>query len=385
MFGKLFSRRGATLAAMAAVLAGCQVIPKTEPIAPPPPAPEPSDTVLPDDQGRHRIALLVPLSGENGAAGQAIANAGTMAILDTNAANLRITTYDTAGDAGAAAQRALADGNELILGPLLPEEVTAVLARARPAKVPVITFANDASVAAADVFVMGSVPEQSISRTVRHAVSQGARNFAALLPDGDYGNRAGAALEQAVTAAGGRLVATDRYDRSNTSVISAAQRLRRGGGYDAVLIADGARISALAAKELRPANAALPTLIGTELWSGDAEIARNAVFRGALFSAVSDNRFRQFSDAYRGRFGETPHRIATLGYDAVLLTLRLTRDWREGRPFPVRQMYDSGGFLGIDGAFRFGENSVVERALEVRQASGGSVVVVSAVPEQFRN
>ena len=83
------SRWASTISA-ALALSACAVIPKApvEQVAPPPP-PAP---VLPTDQARHRIALLVPLSGPNGAAGQAIANAATMAILDTNATSLRITT-----------------------------------------------------------------------------------------------------------------------------------------------------------------------------------------------------------------------------------------------------------------------------------------------------
>jgi hypothetical protein len=39
--------------------------------------------VLPTDTARHRVALLVPLSGENAAVGRSIANATTMALLDT--------------------------------------------------------------------------------------------------------------------------------------------------------------------------------------------------------------------------------------------------------------------------------------------------------------
>src|SRR3546814_7609445 len=67
----------------------------------------------------HRIALLVPVTGKNAAVGKSIANAANMALLDTGAKNLRVTTYDTAANPGDAARRALADGNQLILGPLL--------------------------------------------------------------------------------------------------------------------------------------------------------------------------------------------------------------------------------------------------------------------------
>ena len=210
------SRRtvGRTLAVgmLTLVLAACKVVPDSGRPGPQPDVtpPGPVEDVLPTDTARHRVALLVPLSGDNAAVGRSIANATTMALLDTNAENLRITTYDTATGAGSAAGRAIADGNRLILGPLLREDVAPILARARPAGVPLVTFSNDTSVAEPDVFVMGHVPEQSISRTVAYASQQGARRFAALVPNGDYGRRAADALSQAVAGVGGTLVATER-------------------------------------------------------------------------------------------------------------------------------------------------------------------------------
>ena len=67
----------------------------------------------------------------------------------------------------------------------------------------------------------------------------------------------------------------------------------------------------------------------------------------------------------------------------MLLTLRVARDWRVGGAFPIPQLRDSGGFLGLDGAFRFGRNGVVERAMEVRQVKNGDVTVVDAAPTRF--
>ena len=109
----------------------------------------------------------MPLSGANGAVGQSIANATTMALLDTNAQNLRITTYDTStSGAAVAAGRAIADGNKLILGPLLSDDIPAVVATARAARVPVISYSNDEGRAARDMFIMGNLPGSSIARTV---------------------------------------------------------------------------------------------------------------------------------------------------------------------------------------------------------------------------
>jgi len=377
------SRRTLAVGLLTIFLAACKVVPETRPgPAPAPTQAGPDENVLPTDTARHRVALLVPLSGDNAAVGRSIANATTMALLDTNAENLRITTYDTATGAATAAASAIRDGNKLILGPLVREDVTAVLAQARPAKVPLITFSNDTSIAAPDVFVMGHVPEQSVARTVAFASQRGARRFAALIPNGDYGRRTGDALSRAVAGVGGTLATVEQFDRGNTSIVSAAERLKAAGGYDAVLIAEGPRLAAMAAGTLR-AGGAQVYLLGTELWSGEASVAGSAALRGALFSAVSDNRFRQFASSYETRFGEQPFRLATLGYDAVLLTLRIARDWQPGRAFPAGRMLADDGFLGLDGPFRFHDNGVGERAMEVREVGNGSVSVVDAAPARF--
>lgn len=385
---QIMSRRAFALAGAAALLGGCQVIPKTETVSTGPevrPTPAPTATALPTDATRHRVALLVPMSGSTAEVGQSLANATTMALLDTDAKNLRITTYDTGRGAGQAARQAIADGNKLILGPLLASNVPAVQAQARPNGVPAIAFSNDTKVAAADVFLMGHVPEQSVRRSVEYARARGSNSFAALFPTGDYGQRSFSALQNALADYGGSLIASESYARGNTSIISASQRLRSKGGYDTVLIADGARLATQAAAELKRSGAEGTRILGTELWSGEASLTRAPAVEGALFSAVSDRRFKRFADSYEARFGTKPYRIATLGYDSVLLTLRVARDWRVGSNFPVSQLYDRGGFLGVDGPFRFGRDGIAERALEVRQVSNGSVKPVDPAPASFGN
>ena len=383
------ARRWLAAGMLGAALAGCTVIPESaEPVGQMPPvattpAPTPTEQpdALPQDEERQRIALLVPLTGPNADVGQAIANATTMALLDTNAANLRITTYDTASQPGGAAARAITDGNRLILGPLLAENINQVVAQARPAGVPLLAFSNDVTKASRDVFLLGLRPAQTVDRVVRHARANGANRFAALIPDGEYGRRAELALMQTLDEAGGRLVAVERYDRGNTSIVSAAGRLAAGEAYDAVLVADSARLVATAAPTLKTSGNV--RILGTELWSGDMVAARSPALRGAWFAAFSDDRYRQFYDSYRTRFGEAPPRIATLGYDAVLLTLNVARDWQSGQPFPVGELDQDGGFLGIDGAFRFNRIGIGERVVEVREVRDGSVAVVSEAPAGF--
>ncbi|RVQ69102.1 penicillin-binding protein activator [Croceicoccus ponticola] len=380
-----FTRRGTmragTVGLLALLLAGCAgVVPKSE--APPPPPEQPRAGQLPDqDESRHRIALLVPLSGANAGVGQSLANATTMALLDTNTANIRITTYDSATNAKSAAQRAIADGNRLILGPLLSDDVAAVKAVAGPARVPMISFSNDATVAGDGVYVMGQVPAQSLERSLRYASSQGLKTFGALVPSGEYGRSASEAIMDTARETGIRVMAIESYDRDATSLANAIKRLAAKGDYQAIVIADGSRMAVRAGPLIRDAEKAAK-IIGTELWSGDEQIAQSASLRGAWFSALSDGRFKRYSDSYKTRFGASPYRISTLGYDAVLLTIKIARDWRVGDRFPTTPLADAGGFIGLDGAFRF-DKGVVERAFEVREVTSTGVKVLAPAPAKF--
>jgi ABC-type branched-subunit amino acid transport system substrate-binding protein len=383
-FSRFFALRWLGMA-LGLTLAGCQMVPKAPPVAkaPPPEVVQPPTPGLPEDQMRHRVALLVPVSGPNAAVGQSIANAANLAILDTGGKKLRITTYDTGTGAAAAAARAVADGNRLFLGPLLAEEVRAVAPVAKKASVPVIAFSNDASVAGGGVFLMGFSPAQAVERVVKFSKSKGATRFAGLMPSGLYGRNASSALIKAAEEAGGSVVSMQSYDRSAKSLTAAVQALGREQEYDAVLIADSGRIAIQAAPMIRKGGSPSARILGTELWNTEAALGNAPALNGAWYASVSDGMYRQLSNKYRARFGKAPYRLASLGYDAVLLTVRIGADWQVGERFPISDLTERTGFSGVDGAFRFGRDGVAQRALEVHQIGQGGKTVVSPAPRSF--
>lgn len=387
---KWFGRAVALLGAM--TLAACStIVPKGPPegvdrgpVIRPQPVPDgPIRPGIPTDTARHRVALLVPLSGGNAGVGTSIANATQLALLDLNNSQIRITSYDTAGGAAAAAQRALADGNRLILGPLLAEDVRAVAPIARSAGVPLISFSNDTSVAGRGTYTMGFSPAQAIARVVDYARGQGVASFAGLIPNGLYGERASTAFLRAVESANGQVVSLQTYDRSSGSLSAAVSKLAANSPYQAILIADAAGTASAAAPLIRKNGGASARLLGTELWNSESSFAARPGLNGAWFASVSDGLYRQYAAKYRARFGTTPYRLSSLGYDVVLLTVRIARDWRVGSAFPADRLDDRGGFAGLDGAFRFGRDGVAERALEVQEIRGGQAVTVSPAPTGF--
>ncbi|TPG56113.1 penicillin-binding protein activator [Sphingomonas glacialis] len=374
----------------AVLLAGCQtVVPGPGPSRRPP-TQRPSqgqqpavEQGIPTDTQRHRVALLVPLSGANAGVGQSLANATQMALLDSKNERVRITSYDTAAGAALAAQRALDDGNQLILGPLLADDVRAVTPIARRAGVPVVSFSNDATAAGNGAYLMGYVPAQSIIRVVNYAHDQGVASFGGLVPNGTYGERASTAFLRAVESAGGRVGALQTYDRAPGSMTAAITRMAKSAPYQAILIADGGAAAAAGVPVLRRNGMGGAHILGTELWNSEASIASKPALEGAWFASVSDGLYRQYAAKYRARFGAAPFRLSSLGYDSVLLTIRIMRDWPMNTPFPEDRLKDRGGFSGIDGAFRFGRDNVAERALEVQEIRHGTTVTVSPAPGGF--
>ncbi|HVL29395.1 MAG TPA: penicillin-binding protein activator, partial [Sphingomicrobium sp.] len=315
---------------------------------------------------RHSVAVIVPLTGPDGPVGTSIGNAARLALLDTASRTIELKVYDsTQGGAAAVAARAIAEGNRLILGPLLAEDVRAAAPVARRARVPVIAFSNDESVAGDGVYILGFTPRQSIERVVGYARARGAQRFGALVPAGVYGQRAAEALTAAVRSSGGTPGAIETFSRTAAGARTAANALSGKGRLDAVLIADSGRLAAQAAAAIRPG----PRLLGTELWANDSVIAATPRLRGAWFAAAPDVRFNQLVARYRARYGKVPYRLGSLGYDAVLLTVRAARGWPARRPFPQRLLTERDGFAGVDGIFRFGHGGVAERALEVREVT----------------
>lgn len=326
----------------------------------------------------NRVAVLVPLSGPDAAVGRALGNAARLAMLDTGTRAFELNLFDTAQrGAAAAAQQAIAANHGLILGPLLSSDVRAITPLAQRARVPLIAFSNDREATAPGAYILGFTPSQAVERVVLEAAGRGSRRFAAIAPANDYGQRSVQALAVAVRQAGGELAGVETYAAPGEA--RAAVRRLATRPYDAILVADTLRVANLAAPSIR----AGARVLGTELWSsGGAGTGQR--LRGAWFAAPTEGRWSQFVGRYRARYpGQNPPRIASLGYDAVLLAARAARNWSPGRRFPLGAIDDREGFAGVDGIFRFRADNVAQRAFEVRALTATGSVLVSPAPTSF--
>jgi ABC-type branched-subunit amino acid transport system substrate-binding protein len=383
------ARIALSLTAAAVVLAACAGTFNGLSDNPPPPQPGEAPQAAQIGTGQIRVGLILPLSapGNAGVAAQSMKNAAEMALAEFKEPNIQLLVKDDTGKpqgAQAAAQQAIEEGAEIIIGPLFAQSVSAVGSVARTRNIPVIAFSTDASVAARGVYLLSFLPETDVKRIVDFAITKGKRSFAALLPDNAYGAVVEAAFQQEVARRGGRVLAIEKYPLDPGRMAEPARRVAQAAGrVDSIFIPDGAEavpqvVAALAAAGV---NTKRVQLLGTGLWD-DPRIFSTPALDGGWFAAPESTGFRNFSSRYKARYQSDPVRTATLAYDAVALVAALVKSQGPQR-FSEQVLTNSSGFAGIDGVFRFRADGTNERGLSVLRVAPGGPQVVSPAPHSF--
>ena len=381
------TRTALSIATVAMLLAACTTQFGGEGTAAPQPGESPPTAQAAD--GQVRVGLVLPLTapGNAGVAAQSMKNAAEMALAEFKSPNIQLLVKDDGGTpqgAQSAAQQAINEGAEIIVGPLFAQSVSAVGQVARGRNIPVIAFSTDASVAARGVYLLSFLPETDVRRIVDFAVSRGKRSFAALLPDNAYGTVVEAAFQQEVSRRGGRVVVLEKYPTDANRMAEAARRVGQAANQvDSIFIPDGADavpqvVQALAASGV---NLKRVQLLGTGLWD-DPRIFSTAALDGGWYAAPESTGFRNFSARYRARYGQDPVRTATLSYDAVALVAALVKTQGPQR-FSEQVLTNASGFAGIDGVFRFRPEGPNERGLAVLRVAPAGGQVISPAPHTF--
>jgi len=388
----LTTRRSAVgLILGAPLLAGCAGMSGLTGNDQPPPGPSgPPQEAVAVGQGKVKVGLILPLSGAGnaGIAGHSMKNAAEMALAEFQNPDLQLLIKDDSGTpqgAQTAAQQALGEGAEIILGPLFGLSVAGVAQQARSRSIPVIAFSTDASVAGQGVYLLSFLPETDVNRITDYSTGAGKRSFAALLPENAYGNVVEATFKQAVARKGARMVAFEKYTTDPNQMQNAVRNVAQAlSGADALLLADDGDVLVQLSAQLAAAGADLKRvqLLGTGLWD-NPKVFADQHLQGGYYAAPDPSGYRAFAKRYRGKYGQDPVRTATLAYDAVALVAALSRVNSGGPRFSPEVLTSVSGFTGIDGLFRFRANGTNERGLAVLRAASGGGQIASASPKSF--
>ncbi len=384
---------GLLLAGAGTFLAGCTAVsnyfPQSQPsqgAAMPTPQPAPGATL---GTGEVKAGLILPLTapGNAAVAGQAMRNAAEMALDEFKSPNVQLLVKDDGGNPEAArqgAEQAMAEGAQIILGPLFAQAVSAVGQVTRARNIPVIAFSTDTNVASRGIYLLSFLPETDVERIVQYAASTGKRSYAALIPDNPYGTVVEAAFRQAVARRGGQVVALERYAHDKAAMAGPAKNIALAATRaDALFIPDsGDSVPDLAQMLVADGlNTKKIQLLGTGLWD-DPRILSSTALDGGVYAAPDAAGYRGFVSRYTARYRQQPVRTATLAYDAVALVAALTKTQGAQR-FSTETLTNPSGFSGIDGLFRFRADGTNDRGLAVLRITTTGVQVVSPPPKSF--
>lgn len=385
---------GAGLAALA--LAACGPAPAPErpanpgPAAPAPAAPGPAAL---DPAKPVPVALLVPLGAadpERNRLGQALVNAARLARADLVGAALDLRVYETGGEAErarAAAERALAEGAAVIVGPLFGQEAQAVGPVALAKGVPVLTFSTTPAVAGRNVFLLGQTAETEADRLLAYARSRGIGSIGIFAPQSPSGDAATRALRAAAPRHGLAVTATVEYPRSFQGIQDKARDYAAVHSAEAVVLPEGGQGLLSAAAFLAYHNVVQPRTryLGLGQWNAPVTL-REPALRGGWFVAPDPDLAAAFAARYAAAYGSEPPAIAALAYDGIAAVGALVRTARESgdaTPFSTEDIADPAGFAGVSGIFRLRPDGMIDRALAVMEVTADGFRVLDPAPRSF--
>lgn len=398
-----------------------------------------------------RVAILLPFSASaRGARNEAenILNAAELALFEQAGEGVLLLPKDTGGTpAGArrAAQSALADGADLILGPLFSGAVAAAGEVAAEEDVPLIAFSTDATVAGDGTFLLSFPPNEEVRRVTEFALSQGATRFAFAGPATAYGQVAYNAYAEVITEVLGEepepelamveiplpegeepaidpltgeevepeleerefatgLVAEAFYVEGISAMSEAAARLASVG----VEMLDPAEAAEMTGANWMPSPASpfqvlmlpeggddlrmlAPVMLYEDIDPLLVKFVGTGLWRNpdlAREPALAHGWFAGPEPEARARFEAVYEGIfgdepsRLAGLGYDAASLAVLMA-SEGQGYTIERLTDPEGFLGVDGLFRFREDGTIERGLAVYTVRAGGFTVLDPAPEAF--
>ncbi len=340
------------------------------------------------------VALLLPrgsaISGDD-LISTALENAARLAVADLQGVKVDLRVYATAGDAGraqTAAKQAVADGAQVILGPLRAESANAVAVAVAPSGVNVLAFSNNTTIAGGNLFLLGSTFQNTANRLTAYAKRQG-KGRILVVHDQEIGGQLGkTAITQAIAATGATLAGTVGYERSQQGVTSAVPRIKAAataGNANAIFLTSTSDAALPFYAQMLPdvgISGATTQFIGLSRWDIPAQTLALPGLQGGWFALPDPARSANFNNRYASAYGKSPHPLAALSYDGIAAIGALARSGKRGA-LSAASLTQGAGFQGANGIFRLRPDGTNQRGLAIAQITNQQVVIIDSAPSAF--
>ncbi len=224
-----------------------------------------------------QVALLLPVGGATAAASNTIREGFFAAYADSSknhAPRAEVRMYDSGGSGTSAIkayQQAVADGAQLVVGPLTRSEVAAVLSQAQlPVPVLSLNHPDNKNLPANGTSEFGLLPETEGAQAADHMVERGIRNAYVLISGDDFAQRAASAFKAELAARGGQVQGSAQLSAGSVNYSSAIKGLQIGqsAGDAGIFISMRPQQARLLLPQLQVANVKLPMFATSHVYAG---------------------------------------------------------------------------------------------------------------------
>jgi len=337
------------------------------------------------------VALLLPLSGRQQAAGKAVRDGFLAAYLERPEAAPRVLVYDTAElGVGPAYERALTDGAQFVIGPLTKDDVAALAAG--QLAVPTLALNSFSGESPPPFLFQFSLdPEQEAREVARRIAADGLSHGIALFPRSAWGERLSAAFTSELQSTGVTLTGSQFYDPGTRDFSGPLRGAlgRYGGAGDRRDNKDAPRRDAAAEAREGPQFAFIAATAQTAR-ALKPQLRFQMTYDLPVYATSDawDPSTRAAADLDGMTFPEMPW-ILSGGQGATALWAVLQGDWAaEGRGrlrlyafgsdaldvmSELRSGRTSTGIDGLTGRLTFGADGRIERTLDWARIEGGQL------------
>jgi branched-chain amino acid transport system substrate-binding protein len=334
----------------------------------------------------HRIALLGPTSGELDTFGRMMRNGIVLAFDEWNQRGgvldhrLEWTLYDTDctfETARQAAQQAIDDGLQVIIGPLCSEAAIAAATVAEPANVlmispaathPLVTVNRQAETRPTIFRVSYSYTWQG-QITARFARDVVGVSQVALLsrPGNSYTTELAGAFAREFVANGGEIVYRATYNSDNADFTEDLRAIEQVGAELIYLPASASvanrvadRLNELALSKSSPAAETGLLLLGSDAWESDE--LDLSLMSGSYFPVhfQLEDKNQSWVESYKATYAGEPSSLSALGYDAANMVVEAIEQAGTFETTVVAKALEQGTFKGVTGqtSFDAGHNPI---------------------------
>ncbi len=361
-----------------------------------------------------KVGLLLPMKGEHYRIGKSLLNAVHLALNKTKNNNIKIFVRDTSSTEGItrAYYEFLDKQVSVILGPVFSDKVGELKSLSFNSDIQIITFSNNINISKKNVYMSGLSIKNEIEAILEYSEKNDHVNFGMIIPENIYGNNIVKYFEYLTLDKNINIISKVFYDpmnpdfyevamsisdyenrnknllekiellkQSNTDENKKQIKLLKKNDTLGDLKFDSLFIAVENFNQLSLLSSTLPyydvdpkkvQYFGTSLWNKEAVIKEPGL-NNSIFTSLEKDKLNIFNKLYKSSYNENPHPIAIYGFDAIGIIASLDN---QNLKISEENLVNEFGFNGLSGMFRFNNNGIIDRNLELYRIKNEQIIKV---------